>query len=107
MFRRAIFPPGGEILREIFSRILGIWHEIGVEKVALTCVRTMDLDRHARFLAKLAELAREYDEPLRGEALVQSRLRWENWAFLRQETVAFALKEGLTAKAGRREEGRE
>jgi hypothetical protein len=26
MFRSAIFPPGGEILLEIFSGLSGIWH---------------------------------------------------------------------------------
>jgi hypothetical protein len=51
------------------------------------------MNRHARFLVKLAELALEYKMLRRGEELVLSRLRWEDWASLRQETVAFAQEE--------------
>jgi hypothetical protein len=45
------------------------------------------------FMARLAEIAREYELPLRGQELVQSRLRWEDWESLRAETAAFAKKE--------------
>jgi hypothetical protein len=48
------------------------------------------MTRHERLLAKLEEIAREYEEKLRPEEWVQSRLRWEDWATLRPEAVAFA-----------------
>jgi len=38
--------------------------------------------RRERFLTKLAELAREYEAPLRGMELVKSRLRFEDWGSL-------------------------
>ncbi|HEV2208124.1 MAG TPA: hypothetical protein VG167_05075 [Verrucomicrobiae bacterium] len=48
---------------------------------------------HEVFLAKLAEIGREYEERLRPEQMVQSRLRWEDWETLRKEAVAFAERE--------------
>ena len=48
---------------------------------------------HEVFLRKLAEIGREYEEKLRPEQLVQSRLRWEDWEGLRKEAVAFAEEE--------------
>lgn len=51
------------------------------------------MDRTARIMARLAELAREYEQKLRPEEYVQSRLRWEDWETLRPETVAFARDE--------------
>jgi CRP-like cAMP-binding protein len=51
------------------------------------------MDRKARFMARLAELAREYEQKLRPEEYVQSRLRWEDWETLRPEAVAFARDE--------------
>ncbi len=51
------------------------------------------MNRHERFLARLEELAREYEVKLRPEEWVQSRLRWEDWERLRPEAVAFAREE--------------
>src|SRR3974390_2598958 len=51
------------------------------------------MNRHERYLAKLAELAREDEEKLRPEQVVQSRLRWEGWETLRPEAVGFAREE--------------
>lgn len=50
-------------------------------------------ERQARFLRKLEVIAKEYEEPLKGEARVQSRLRWEDWSALGREAVAFAMSE--------------
>jgi hypothetical protein len=51
------------------------------------------MTRHERFLAQLAELAREYEEKVRPAELAQSRLRWEDWARLQVEAVGFAKEE--------------
>ena len=48
--------------------------------------------RRERFLAKLGEIAREYEEPLRGVELVKSRLRWEDWESLSLEALVYARK---------------
>lgn len=65
------------------------WQRTGNENTGK--VRVMD--RRERFLARLAELAREREEPLRGWELVKSRLLWEDWETLREQTVAIAAKE--------------
>src|SRR5438270_595228 len=54
--------------------------------------------RHERWLAKLAELARESEEKSSREELVQSRLRREDWETLRKEAVEFAEKEIFSRK---------
>lgn len=51
------------------------------------------MTRHERFLAKLAEIAREYEEKVRPEDWVKSRLRWEDWETLRPEAVVIAREE--------------
>jgi hypothetical protein len=56
-------------------------------------LRQDGMGRHESFMARLAQIAREYELPLRGQELVQSRLRWEDWESLRAETAAFAKKE--------------
>ena len=41
-------------------------------------------------MARLAELAREYEKKVTPEEWVHSRLRWEDWEALRREAVAIA-----------------
>jgi hypothetical protein len=42
------------------------------------------------WVERLAEIAKEYEEPLRGLDYFRSRLGWEDWVGLRQEGVEFA-----------------
>ena len=51
------------------------------------------MSRGKVFKARLAELAREYEERLQGLERVQSRLRWEDWEALRAEAVEIAREE--------------
>ncbi|HWX20494.1 MAG TPA: hypothetical protein VN578_11400 [Candidatus Binatia bacterium] len=44
-------------------------------------------------MARLAEIAREYEVKLKPAEWVQSRLRWEDWQTLRPEAIAFAKLE--------------
>jgi hypothetical protein len=46
--------------------------------------------RKAKFLASLAELVREYEKPFEAGEWLKQRIRWEDWATLRAEGVAFA-----------------
>ena len=55
--------------------------------------QAMDVSKKERFMAKLEELWREYRAPVRGQELVQSRLRWEDWEGLRKEAVEAAKVE--------------
>ena len=103
------FTFGGEILMRKYLHSIVLWHKICYDEggqtryagkgVAATIKRGRDggfmnsNERHERFLRKLAEIAKEYEEPLKGEARLQSRLRWEDWAALGRETVAFARSE--------------
>lgn len=47
----------------------------------------------ASFLAKLERIGREYEEKLRPEERVQSRLGWEDWETLLPELVRYARRE--------------
>lgn len=47
----------------------------------------------ASFLAKLEQIGKEYEEKLRPEEWVQSRLRWEDWGTLLPELVQYARRE--------------
>ena len=65
----------------------------GAERELVNEREAVGMDRRELFLARLAELAREYEEPLRGWELVRSRLAWEDWEGLRVEAVACAKEE--------------
>lgn len=76
-----------------FMKGVGAKQEIPVEcDSGLRDEEAAAVRRRERFLAKLAEIAREYEEPLRGVELVKSRLRWEDWESLSREGLVFARK---------------